>query len=138
MQIFNNKKRRKRKKSERRYEESEEKTFYVLAGAITGVVNGLFGGGGGMVLVPALVFLSGTEVKKAHATAVAAILPVSMVSAAVYFFSGQFPLADGLPTSLGVAAGGIAGALLLGKLKPKKITLIFSLLMLFAGLKIFL
>ena len=117
---------------------AKKKLFYVLAGAITGVVNGLFGGGGGMVLVPALVFLSGTEVKKAHATAVAAILPVCMVRAAVYFFSGQFPLAEGLPTSLGVAAGGIAGALLLGKLKPKKITLIFSLLMLFAGLKIFL
>ena len=112
--------------------------YYIFAGAVTGVCNGLFGGGGGMILVPALAFFLGAETKKAHATAIAVILPVSVVSAAIYYSSGNFPSAEGLPVSFGVAVGGIIGAFALGKIKAKGISLLFSALMLVAGVKMFL
>ena len=62
----------------------QAKTKYALSGTAAGLVNGLFGGGGGMVLVPLLNGWCGLEGKQAFATCVAAILPLSAVSAAVY------------------------------------------------------
>ena len=62
----------------------QAKTKYALSGTAAGLVNGLFGGGGGMVLVPLLNGWCGLAGKQAFATCVAAILPLSAVSAAVY------------------------------------------------------
>ena len=50
-----------------------------LLGFITGLINGVFGSGGGMIIVPALVFLVGLEDYKAHATAISIILPISII-----------------------------------------------------------
>ena len=50
---------------------------FALAGALTGAVNGFFGGGGGCVLVPLLTGVCGLEPKKAFATSVAVVLPLS-------------------------------------------------------------
>ena len=107
----------------------------LIAGLITGFLNGLFGGGGGMLLVPMLTDSMGLEVKKAHATAIMIILPLSILSSFFYLFNGSFNLALGLPVSLGVIAGGIVGALLLKILAPKKVSIIFYVLMAVAGLK---
>ena len=60
----------------------QAKTKYALSGTAAGLVNGLFGGGGGMVLVPLLNGWCGLAGKQAFATCVAAILPLSAVSAA--------------------------------------------------------
>ena len=59
----------------------QAKTKYALSGTAAGLVNGLFGGGGGMVLVPLLNGWCGLAGKQAFATCVAAILPLSAVSA---------------------------------------------------------
>lgn len=48
-------------------------------GFLTGIINGLFGSGGGTIIVPALVFLIGMEDFKAHATAISIILPLSII-----------------------------------------------------------
>ena len=68
----------------------QAKTKYALSGTAAGLVNGLFGGGGGMVLVPLLNGWCGLEGKQAFATCVAAILPLSAVSAAVYLLRQPF------------------------------------------------
>ena len=77
------------------------------AGACAGLVNGLFGGGGGMVLIPLLIHWTGLEEKHAFATSLAVMLPVSMVSALVYLFCTDLHLADALPYLLGGLLGGI-------------------------------
>ena len=51
---------------------------YALSGAAAGIVNGFFGAGGGMVLVPLLIGLGGLEDKKAFSSAVC-IPPVSCI-----------------------------------------------------------
>ena len=53
-----------------------EKIVMILAGITTGFINGIFGGGGGMIIVPILTFLLSKKNKIAHATAILIILPM--------------------------------------------------------------
>ena len=85
--------------------------------------------------VPVLAFAAGLPQKKAHATAIAVILPLCLVSTVVYAVRGGFETDILLPTVLGVLAGGIAGAALLKKLSAPVLNLLFYGLMLFAGIK---
>ncbi len=109
--------------------------FMALTGALTGLANGFFGGGGGMIVVPLMSFLLKMKTKKAHATALAVILPITLISAAIYFMSGSFDFKTGIPSGVGVVIGGIVGAWLLGKLSAKWLTKIFAIVMLVAGAK---
>ena len=59
-----------------------------LLGLLVGAVNGLLGAGGGMLAVPLLTGAEGLPAKKAHATAIALILPLSAVSTLVYALTG--------------------------------------------------
>ena len=108
---------------------------FLLGGALTGTANGLFGGGGGMIVVPFLQRAAGYSALKAHATAIAVIAPASVFSGAVYALCGFTPLFVLLPVSLGVAAGGFLGAKLLARAPAPFVSLLFSLLMLAAGLR---
>lgn len=112
------------------------KIILICTGITAGIVNGMFGGGGGMLVVPMFTFLYGMESKKAHATALAVILPVSIASGLVYAVFGNFDLAIGLPVTAGVVLGGAAGAFLLKKLSAKWVVLIFAAAMLAAGVKL--
>ena len=107
----------------------------IAAGAVAGFVNGLFGGGGGMIIVPCLKYVLKYRTNSAHATAIAIILPLSVLSGLFYTAFGDFVWEAVSFTSLGVAAGGVLGALLLKKLTSKPITLIFSVVMAIAGIK---
>ena len=113
----------------------KRKMYAVLTGVVAGIINGLFGGGGGMVVVPMLVYLLGCKQKLAHATAIFIILPLSIVSGLFYAVFGNFNLRVGVPVGIGVTVGGVLGALLLKKLSSKWVTLIFCLLMAGAGVK---
>ena len=68
-----------------------------LTGVGGGLVNGLFGGGGGMAVVPLLTRWCGLEEKKAFATCVAIIFPLCVLSAAIYLFRTGFDLLTALP-----------------------------------------
>lgn len=113
----------------------KQKIVLIVSGCVVGLINGLFGGGGGMLVVPTLIYLIKKPVKIAHATAILIILPTTLASALVYLFLGRFEVLNGLLVSGGVIAGGALGALFLGKLNPKLCGLIFSLIMLFAGIR---
>ena len=105
----------------------------ICTGAISGAVNGIFGGGGGMIVVPMLSKLLGYKEKEAHATAILIILPLSIASGLLYFVFGNFDFLAGLPVLIGVLIGGVVGAILLSKLSSKWIVLIFSIIMAIAG-----
>ena len=89
-----------------------------------------------MVVVPLMTFLLKLRTKVAHATAIAVILPVTVVSAIIYCAKGYFDFGTGLPSGIGVIAGGAAGAWLLGKLSAKWVTHIFAIVMFAAGIKL--
>ncbi|MBQ7164194.1 MAG: sulfite exporter TauE/SafE family protein [Clostridia bacterium] len=116
--------------------EAKDKILLSAAGILAGAANGLFGGGGGMIVVPMLVFLLGYPPRRAHATALAVILPVTVISGLIYALYGSFPLAEGIPAGMGVVAGGIVGALLLRKVKNGFLVNLFAFIMLIAGVRL--
>ena len=113
-----------------------KKSALLLAGSGVGALNGLFGGGGGMIAVPALEGAAQFPALSAHATAIAVILPASIVSSIVYLFCGMVSFELLLPVAIGVCAGGLVGARLLPHISARTVTLIFAALMLAAGVRL--
>ena len=106
---------------------------YRLAGALAGAVNGLFGGGGGIPLVVLLRKWGGLPDKTAFATCVAVILPICLVSVAVYAFSGTLPLREALPYLLGGLAGGWIGGTLFKNVPNVWLRRVFALFLLYGA-----
>ena len=76
-----------------------------------GVANGLFGAGGGMVLVPALQKLTDVEEESLFPTSVAVILPLCLVSLTVYGLRGDLPWQTAWPYLVGSGLGGLAAGI---------------------------
>lgn len=117
-------------------ESVKKKAQGATCGVVVGAANSLFGGGGGMIAVPLLIKM-GLDEKRAHATAILLILPISLVSFLLYVWRGYYSAAVLIPTALGVTAGGLLGAVLLGKLPSKTVNAVFCFLQLAAGLFLF-
>ncbi|MCL2365181.1 MAG: sulfite exporter TauE/SafE family protein [Defluviitaleaceae bacterium] len=100
-----------------------------IIGMISGVANGLFGAGGGTVLVPGLERFIPLETHKAHATALAVMLPLSIVSAIIYTSAAQVEIkwSAVLFVSLGGMVGGVIGAKVLKKLSAAWLNILFGL-----------
>ena len=98
-----------------------------IIGLISGVINGLFGSGGGMIVVPALIFIMGTEDHKAHATAILIILPLTLMSSYMYLSSNAVDWSILWKVTAGGIAGGFAGAKLLGKISQKWLRRVFGM-----------
>ena len=107
----------------------------LLYGVGIGLINGFFGAGGGVLAVECMV-RRGIVQNRAHASAILAILPLSAVSAGLYFLKGHL-LFDASTWMLlgGGAVGGLLGAVLLGKLSAKWIDMLFTALILFSGIR---
>ena len=110
---------------------------YALAGGLAGVANGLFGGGGGSVLVPLLTGYCRLDQRKAFATSVAVILPLCALSAAIYLFRGGLDLVTALPYLVGGAAGGWAGGKWFKGVKMPWLRRAFGLLLIYGGVRSF-
>ena len=104
----------------------------IVCGCAAGAANSVFGGGGGMLAVP-LLQKTGLPARKAHATAILVILPVSLFSFALYAVRGIVDFSVLIPAAFGVTAGGALGAFLLGRLPRNIVALVFALLQAFAG-----
>lgn len=107
----------------------------LISSAIIGLTNGFFGGGGGMICVPLLENIYKIDNKKSHATTLAIIFPLSLVSSAIYITENSIDFLHLLYISLGVTIGGVIGAFLLKKLNNKVVRIIFAVVMFVAGLK---
>ena len=105
----------------------------VIASLFVGVANGLFGGGGGMLVIPIFTILLGLEEKLAHSSAILTILPLSLVSGIVYIVQGNFTVPDGLWVGGGVILGGLVGTFLMKKLSNNALKIVFYTLMIVAG-----
>lgn len=105
----------------------------ILLGIFVGFANGFLGAGGGMLLVPCAIAILKMDTKVAHATAILIILPICVASGIIYILKGGFDFNAFLPCIIGTLIGGVLGTFLLSKLKNDIITLIFSLVMISAG-----
>ena len=106
-----------------------------LIGIVTGVANGLFGSGGGTIAVPAFEKFLGLSAHKSHATVIAFILPLSILSAFIYCRKVDVEWMSVLWVSLGGVVGGYVGASLLKKISNKWLHRIFGAFMLVAAVR---
>ena len=107
----------------------------LAAGAAAGLTNGLFGGGGGSVLVPLLTRLCGLDQRRAFATSVAVILPLCAQSAALYRWKGGLDLGAARPYLAGGARGGWAGGKWFRGVKLPWLKRAFGLLLIYGGVR---
>ncbi|SDA21139.1 hypothetical protein SAMN02910447_01780 [Ruminococcus sp. YE71] len=103
-------------------------------GFASGLVNGLFGAGGGMLAVPMLE-QNGCDPKKAHITSVCMMLTFSMVSIIVYTARGSLEPAQTLGYLPFGALGAAVGCLAMKRIRPLTLQRLFSCLMIYFGLK---
>lgn len=107
-----------------------------LIGLIAGIICGLFASGGGLILVPAFVYLLGIENKKARGTAILCILPMVVTSSIFYYKDKYIDWKIGIMCAIGGVIGGIIGAKLLKKMKTKYIKMLFTCFLLYVSIKI--
>lgn len=106
----------------------------ILAGAAAGAVNGLFGAGGGMILVPLLSKCQDFDEREVFASSVVMILPMTLVS--LLYGSGlHLPWATAWPYLVGGGLGGFAAAHWGQKIKPVLLHRLLGALILYGGVR---
>ncbi|MCQ2479318.1 MAG: sulfite exporter TauE/SafE family protein [Clostridia bacterium] len=99
-----------------------------------GLINSLIGACGGIITVAALK-KDGMEQNKAHANAIAVILPLSVISAVFYALNGYASVKDTLIFLPGGLLGAIAGGLVLPKIPKNVLKKIFAVFIIWAGIR---
>jgi len=85
--------------------------LYIILGLIAGVFGGMFGIGGGTILIPALVYLFGLTQHQAQGTTLAIMVaPIGLLAALRYYYSGNVKLGMAGFICLGFFMGGLIGA----------------------------
>ncbi len=106
-----------------------------MAGALAGAVNGLFGAGGGMVLVPLLEKSKALEEREVFPASVAIILPLCLVSLGVSSLSAPIPFREALPYLLGSIPGGVLAGIYGKKIPAKWLHRALGLMILWGGVR---
>ena len=105
----------------------------ILIGLLAGMICGLFGTGGGMILVPAFIYLLKMEDVEARATSVFCILPMVVISGIFYYINNYVEWKTGILCSVGGIIGGIIGAKLLNILPTKYLRIAFTIFLIYAA-----
>jgi len=107
----------------------------IATGLFGGILNGLLGSGGGVVVVLSLRKFFGLDTHKSHATAVALMLPMTVVSAIIYIGMYELDWRMALWVTLGGVGGGILGAKVLKRISAGWLHKIFGAVMVFAAVR---
>ena len=105
------------------------------AGSIAGLINGLFGAGGGMVLVPLLTKLSNIADEEVFPTSVSIILPVCLVSLGFTIAGGSGNTDGVLPYLIGSTLGGVAAGFFGKKIPTLWLHKALGILILWGGIR---
>ncbi len=104
-------------------------------GLLAGIVSGLFSTGGGMILVPAFIYLLKMEDTKSRGTSVFCILPMVTTSSFFYYKGHYINWETSILCAIGGAIGGFFGAKLLKKLPEKTLKIAFTIFLIYASYK---
>lgn len=106
----------------------------ILVGIIAGIISGLFTAGGGLILVPAFLYILKMEPKVARATSIFCILPMVVVTSIFYGKNQFIHWETGILCAIGGIAGGLVGAKILNKISDKYLKIAFALFLIYAGI----
>ena len=106
-----------------------------LIGFFAGIISGLFASGGGMILVPAFIYLLKMGDVESRATSVTCILPMVVTSGIFYYTNNYINWKIGILCAIGGVIGGIVGAKLLNKLPDQYLKIAFTIFLIYASYK---
>jgi hypothetical protein len=113
--------------------------LYVVLGLIAGALSGLIGIGGGIIIVPALVFLFGFSQHQAQGTTLALLVPpIGLPAAWTYFKVGNVNFEVAMLVCVGFFLGGFIGAKVAASLSNVVLERVFGIAMLAVALKMLL
>ena len=111
---------------------------FVLIGVAAGILAGLFGIGGGILIVPALVYFGGMAFKTATGTSLGALLlPVGLLAALTYWRAGNLDVRASLLVALGLLFGAWAGARLAQGVPAPTLQRLFAVFLIIVALRMF-
>lgn len=113
----------------------KEKLGYLTAGICAGAVNGLFGAGGGMLLLPLLSLLAKPEEDTLFPTSIGIILPICVTSLLFTSVPESFSWAMALPYLIGSAVGGVLAGIWGKKIPTTWLHRVLGLLILWGGVR---
>jgi uncharacterized membrane protein YfcA len=113
--------------------------LYLLLGLIAGIFSGLLGIGGGIIIVPALVFLLGFSQHVAQGTTLAMMVPpIGLLAAWMYYSKGHVDIKVAALMCIGFFLGGFFGAKFATSISDMTLTRIFGVAMLLVSVKMIL
>ena len=109
----------------------------IIIGIAGGVLSGLFGVGGGIIIVPAFVFFLGMSQHEAQGTSLGLmLLPIGILAAYNYHQSGNLDIRAGLIVAVAFVIGGYFGSKLSLNIDQALLKRVFGVLMLFVSVKL--
>ena len=114
---------------------SKTKYGLILSGLSAGAVNGLFGAGGGMVLVPLLTTLTDLDDAEVFPSSVSVILPICLISLGFSLNSGTTAHTQVFPYLIGSTVGGVIAGFLGNKIPTKWLHKVLGGLILWGGFR---
>ena len=105
----------------------------VLAGSLAGLANGMFGAGGGLILVPFFIRILHMKSDKALPTSIAVILPMSIISAITYDIRLEVQIT--LPFLFGGLLGGLCGGIIFPYIPTLKLRKILGIFIIYSGIR---
>jgi uncharacterized membrane protein YfcA len=109
--------------------------LYVIIGMCGGITSGLFGVGGGIVIVPALIYWAGFSQHKATGTSLAVLLlPIGLAATIEYYRRGNVDLRAAVIIATTMFVGAWIGAILANQMKGPHLRLMFGVFVTGVGL----
>lgn len=109
---------------------------YIIWGIVAGIFGGMFGIGGGLILIPVLVYLFGLTQHQAQGTTLAIMVPpIGLLAALRYYYSGNVKLDIAGFVCLGFFAGGLIGATFVQNVPDPLLKKIFGVFLLVVSLR---
>lgn len=113
--------------------------IFIIIGIVAGILSGLFGIGGGIIIVPALMFLAGFDQLKAQGTSLAVLLPpVGIMAFIQYYKNGHVDIKAGILIVIFLLIGSFFGAKFAQMLPMNVLKKSFGVLMLLIAVKMIL
>jgi uncharacterized membrane protein YfcA len=108
----------------------------IVIGIMAGILSGFIGVGGGLIIVPALIYFLGLTQFQAQGTSLALMLPpIGILAFMNYYKSGNVNLTYAVIIAITFILGGYIGSKLALRMSPVKVKFIFSILMLYAAIR---
>ena len=111
----------------------------VLVGLAAGILSGLFGIGGGVLIVPALIYFAGMTIKTATGTSLGALLlPVGLLGALTYHRAGNLDIRASLMVAVGLFFGAFLGARVAQTMSPALLQRLFAVFLVAVAVRMYL